>query len=149
MHHSAMRDGGGYGVCTKHGIVYQSLDPSAIHSAMLRWRLGTTMLWCVHQNQVHHVEFLSIAMWYGGIYGVCTKHGIVYPTPIRGHVPAASPAAITKCSFRRKLSKYFETKNPTSLKTAVNVPAASPSITKRGFRQELSKWFEIKDTPSS
>ena len=68
-----------YGVCTKHGIVYQ----------------------------LHHVDCrLSNAMCYGdGGYGVCTKHGIVYPTPIRGHVPAPSPAAITKHGFRRKLSK--------------------------------------------
>ena len=51
---------------------------------------------------------------YGGIYGVCTKHGIVYPTPIRGHVPAASPAGITKHGFRQKLSKKFKGKNAPS-----------------------------------
>ena len=66
-------------VCAPNMALSTSLDPSAIHSAMLRWRLGTTMLWCVHQNQVHHVEFLSIAMCYGvsGDYGVCTKNGMV------------------------------------------------------------------------
>ena len=54
----------------------------------------------------YFVEFPHSAICYGGCYGVCTKHGIVYPTPIRGHVPAASPGSITKCGgFRQKFSK--------------------------------------------
>ena len=53
---------------------------------------------------------------YGGIYGVCTKHGIVYPAPIRGHVPAASPGAITMHGFPQMLSKWFEMKKTPSFK---------------------------------
>ena len=53
-----------------------------------------------------YIQYIHIYGGYGG-YAGCSKHGIVYPTPIRAHVPEDS--RITTRGYHQKLCKYFQT----------------------------------------